>query len=240
MKRIANYLQSGQSSELHAKRKAAAEASAGLSADFLYDKHEEIIRQRHLSGSVLDFGAGQGFLTRRLVHMNRFCSIAAADIVPFDMPREVRWIEADLNETLAEPDESFDVIVCCEVIQCLENPRAVAREFIRLLRPSGTVIISTPNNESVRAISALWIRGHFVDFGETAYPFHKTALLKTDLDRLLNEAGFERPDFIYSNHGGLPRKPSLTWQQISCGWLAGKRFSDNIFAIARKASISLL
>jgi hypothetical protein len=101
---------------LHAKRKAAAEASGGFSADFLYDKCEEIIREHCLSGSILDFGAGQGFLTRRLIHMNRFSSIAAADILPkpFDMPPEVLWIDADLDESLAEPDESFDVVVCCE------------------------------------------------------------------------------------------------------------------------------
>jgi 2-polyprenyl-3-methyl-5-hydroxy-6-metoxy-1,4-benzoquinol methylase len=226
---------------LRARRKAAAETSGGISADFLYDKYQEIIREHHLSGSVLDCGAGRGCLTRRLVHMNCFSSIAALDILPkpSNMPPEVLWIDADLDESLAEPDESFDVILCCEVIQCLENPRAVAREFFRLLRSNGTLIISTPNNESVRAIAALWIRGHFVDFGETAYPFHKTALLKTDLDRLLGEAGFERRDFFYSNYGGLPKRPSLTWQRISGGRLAGKRFSDNIFAIARKSSRSV-
>jgi 2-polyprenyl-3-methyl-5-hydroxy-6-metoxy-1,4-benzoquinol methylase len=227
---------------LRARRKAAAEASAGISAEFLYDKYEELIRERHLSGSILDFGAGQGFLTRRLLHMNRFSSVAAADILPkpSDMPSQVVWIDADLDESLVQPDESFDVILCCEVIHCLENPRAIAREFFRLLRSNGTVIISTPNNESVRAIAALWIRGHFVEFGETSYPFQKTALLKTDLDRLLREAGFERREFFYSNRGGLPRKPSLTWQRISGGWLAGKRFSDHILAIAQKAPSSPL
>jgi 2-polyprenyl-3-methyl-5-hydroxy-6-metoxy-1,4-benzoquinol methylase len=116
---------------------------------------------------------------------------------------------------------------CVVVIHCLENPRAVAREFFRLLRSNGTVIISAPSNESIRAIAALWIRGHFVGFGESTYPSHKTALLKTDLDRLLGEAGFE-----------MPKKPALTWQQVSGGWLGGKRFSDNIFVIARKSSRS--
>jgi 2-polyprenyl-3-methyl-5-hydroxy-6-metoxy-1,4-benzoquinol methylase len=223
---------------LHAKRKAAAETSAGLSADFLYDKYEQIIREYNLSGLVLDFGAGQGFLTRRLINMRRFSSIVAADILPkpFDMPPEVHWIDADLDESLAVSDRSFDVILCCEVIQCLENPRAVAREFFRLLRPTGTVIISTPNNESVRALAALWVRGNFVDFGASNYPFHKTAMLKTDLDRLLAEAGFERREFLFSNHGGLPKMLSLTWQRVSGGLLWGKRFSDNIFAIAQKPS----
>jgi 2-polyprenyl-3-methyl-5-hydroxy-6-metoxy-1,4-benzoquinol methylase len=223
---------------LHVRRRAAAETSAGISADFLYDQYEETIRDHDLSGSVLDFGAGLGLLTRRLIHMNRFSSITAADILPkpFELPPEVLWIDADLNESLSAPDESFDVILCCEVIHCLENPRAVAREFFRLLRSNGTVIISAPNNQTPRAIAALWIQGHFVAFGESNYPSHKTALLKTDLDRLLGEAGFERRDFFYSNHGGLPKKPALTWQQVSGGWLGGKRFSDNIFVIARKAS----
>jgi 2-polyprenyl-3-methyl-5-hydroxy-6-metoxy-1,4-benzoquinol methylase len=119
MDRITSYPHSRRSSEtsLHARRKAAAEASAGISADFLYDKYEEIIREHHLSGTVLDFGAGRGFLTHRLVHMNLFSSIAAADLLPkpFDMPPEVLWIDADLDEPLAKPDESFDVILCSEV-----------------------------------------------------------------------------------------------------------------------------
>src|SRR5262245_66690798 len=103
---------------LRARRKAAAEASAGISAEFLYDKYEEIIRERHLSGSILDFGAGQGFLTRRLIHMNRFSSVVAADILPesSDMPSQVVWIDADLDESLAEPDESFECgISLCRV-----------------------------------------------------------------------------------------------------------------------------
>jgi 2-polyprenyl-3-methyl-5-hydroxy-6-metoxy-1,4-benzoquinol methylase len=244
MDRMANYPDSVQSSEtsLRIRRKADAEATGGTSADLGYDKYERIIRDRQISGSLLDFGAGQGLLTRRLLNMKVFSSIAAADILPkpLDMPPEVLWIDADLNEPLAKPDESFDVIVCCEVISCLENPRAIAREFFRLLRSNGTVIICTPNNESIRAIGALWVRGHFVAFGPSSYPFNKTALLRTDLDRLLGEAGFEGRDFFYSNHGGLPKKPSLTWQRISGGWLTGKRFSDAIFVIARKPSSSPL
>ena len=99
---------------LRARRKAAAETSAGISADFLYDRYEQIIRERHLSGSILDFGAGQGFLTRRLVGMNRFSSVAAVDILPksSDMPSQVVWIDADwmnLLRNLMKASMSFCV-----------------------------------------------------------------------------------------------------------------------------------
>jgi 2-polyprenyl-3-methyl-5-hydroxy-6-metoxy-1,4-benzoquinol methylase len=221
---------------LHESRKAAARASAGISAEFIYETYARIIRRCQLCGSILDFGAGQGLLTRRLLEMELFSSVTGADILPKpeDIPPKVNWIEADLHERLLEPDETFDVIVCCEMIQCLENPRAVAREFARLLRPGGTVIISTPNNESVRALGALWARGHFVDFGHSNYPSHKTALLRLDLERLLAEAGLHAQEVFYSDRGSLPKRPSHTWQGLFGKWLRGKRFSDNVFVIARK------
>jgi 2-polyprenyl-3-methyl-5-hydroxy-6-metoxy-1,4-benzoquinol methylase len=71
--------------------------------------------------------------------MGVFFTVAATDILnkPAALGSEVTWIDADLDEPLAMQYESFDVIVCCEVIHCLENPRGAAREFFRLLRPGG-------------------------------------------------------------------------------------------------------
>ncbi len=40
-----------------------------------------------------------------------------------------------------------------EVIASLENPRAVFREFARLLRPNGVLLLTMPNQESLRAYS---------------------------------------------------------------------------------------
>ena len=60
--------------------------------------------------------------------------LTAADILPrpAGLDTTTRWIEGDLNEPLPLPSGSFDVIISTEVIEHLENPRAVFREFGRL------------------------------------------------------------------------------------------------------------
>ena len=189
----------------------------------------------NLHGSVLDFGAGTGSLTRHLSQSTRFTNVAAADLMP--KPAEldaITWILADLNEPLPAASESFDSVIAAEVIEHLENPRAMAREIFRLLRPSGTAIVSTPNNESWRSLLSLFVRGHHVAFCNGSYPAHITALLRKDLERIFIEAGFEPPAFRFTNCGGLPGKPTTSWQQASGGLLKGLRFSDNIIAICRK------
>jgi 2-polyprenyl-3-methyl-5-hydroxy-6-metoxy-1,4-benzoquinol methylase len=122
------------------------------------------------------------------------------------------------------------------VIEHLENPRQVAREWFRILKPGGTLILSTPNNESIRSLMALLVRGHYVAFLDSCYPAHITALLRKDLVRILTEAGFSDVRFHFTDHGGLPKLPAVSWQQVSWGLLNGCRFSDNVIATARVPS----
>jgi 2-polyprenyl-3-methyl-5-hydroxy-6-metoxy-1,4-benzoquinol methylase len=219
---------------LEAQRQLASVASTGISNDSVYRTFEQVLTQLGLKGEILDFGAGTGNLTRRLQALNSFTSITAIDLMPrpVEIDESVKWMSWDLNDALDIPAQSFDVIVSAEVIEHLENPRAVAREWFRLLRPGGTLIFSTPNNESWRSLLALVLQGHFVAFSDSCYPAHITALVRKDIDRILTEAGFCAPQFVFTNVGGIPKFPKLHWQAISAGLLRGIRFSDNLLAIA--------
>jgi 2-polyprenyl-3-methyl-5-hydroxy-6-metoxy-1,4-benzoquinol methylase len=155
---------------------------------------------------------------------------------PAPLDENIAWIAADLNEPLPYDGARFDVIVSAEVIEHLENPRFVARELFRLLRPGGTLLLTTPNNESWRSLLSLLVRSHHVAFGDGSYPAHITPLLRIDLKRILIEAGFAQPIFRYTNEGALPGYPTTSWQKISGGLLTGVRFSDNFLAFSRKPS----
>ncbi|MCB0196581.1 MAG: methyltransferase domain-containing protein [Anaerolineae bacterium] len=217
-------------------RQIAAEASQGISSGPIYSTFIKTVDENNLSGDLLDFGAGTGNLARQLQRLNRFRSITGVDILPRPetIDQTVRWITWDLNEKIDLPNATFDVIVSAEVIEHLENPRAIAREWVRLLRPGGTLIFSTPNNESWRSILALLLQGHFVYFGKSSYPAHITALLRQDIRYILQEAGFSQPKFIFTNVGRVPKLTRFYWQQLSGGLLKGSRYSDNLLAIAQK------
>lgn len=221
---------------LQEKRVHAAEASGGGSSDVIYARILEIVQDCDLRGRVLDYGAGVGNLTRKLWDSRRFDDVSGADILaqPEDLPGEITWYCGDLNDGEAIPATSFDVVIAAEVIEHLENPRAVAREWHRILKPGGTLIVSTPNNESIRSLLALFARGHFVAFDDTCYPAHITALVRKDLLRILTETNFSQIRFQFSNNGGIPKMPYISWQQVTFGLLKGLRFSDNLIATAVK------
>jgi 2-polyprenyl-3-methyl-5-hydroxy-6-metoxy-1,4-benzoquinol methylase len=217
-------------------RRHSAEASGGTSSDEIAAAIRRKIMERDLRGTILDYGAGAGRLTDSLLEMGRFERVVAADIMPVPqaLASRIEWIEQDLNLPIRSHDGVFDAIVASEVIEHLENPRAVMRDLYRMLRPGGTVIVTTPNNESWRSLLALAVRGHFVAFGDSNYPAHIVALVRADIERILRETGFSSAEFSYTNDGGIPCKPNVKWQKISFGLLGGRRFSDNLLAIASK------
>ncbi len=183
-------------------------------------------------GRILEFGAGTGNFARRLLAERVVSEMTCADILPRpdDLPAGIDWMGADLNLPLAVPDASFDTIVCIEVIEHLENPRAVFREFHRMLRPGGAVILTTPNQESLRALASLVFGRHFAAFLGASYPAHITALLEMDFQRICVETGFEKPRFEYTNTGRIPKLTRFRWPRV----FRGRWFSDNLGLLACK------
>ena len=221
---------------LHERRIHAALVSKGTSGDAIYSAALALGRSLSLTGRVLEFGAGTGSLIGRMVHEEWPCTLTGADLLPrpASLAAQVDWIQADLNEPLPCRDSSFDAIISTEVIEHLENPRAVFREFARLLRSGGRLLVTTPNQESIRSLASLIVRGHHVAFLDESYPAHLTALVRRDFVRLCLEAGFEPPAFFYTGAGAVPRWTSVTWQSLSFGRLRGRLFSDNLLVVTRR------
>lgn len=222
--------------KLYEWRHAASQQSKGESSEDIHAAIDRRLVEVGAAGDLLDFGAGTGALSRRLQGSGRFRSITGADLYPraAELEPAIAWLQGDLNNRLPAPDGSFDTVVAAEVIEHLENPRAMVREIFRLLRPNGWALLSTPNNESWRALISLLARGHFVAFGETSYPAHITALLRKDLERVLREAGFQDPTCTFTDVGGIPGLPSRSWQSLLGARVGGVRFSDNVLVAARK------
>lgn len=112
-----------------------------------------------LSGKhVLDFGSGPGHLVSHL--LDRGAQVSAADHSPNSVD-EVRrkfeahpnWREARLFENGRLPwrDASFDVAFCLETIEHLhrEDCARIFDELLRVLRPGGFVVFTTPNEEEL-------------------------------------------------------------------------------------------
>ncbi|OBF60440.1 SAM-dependent methyltransferase [Mycobacterium sp. 852002-50816_SCH5313054-b] len=147
---------------------------------------------------VLEAGCGEGYgaeliaaVARRVVAVDY--DAAAVAHVRARYPR-VEVMQANLAE-LPLPDASVDIVVNFQVIEHLwDQPQFVA-ECARVLRPSGSLMVSTPN------------RITFSPGRDTPVnPFHTRELNAGELTELLVEAGFSRVSVSGLHHGARLRE----------------------------------
>lgn len=100
---------------------------------------------------ILDAGAGERRFRRSCSHLN----YVSQDFARYDGKGDGRglqtgdWSRDDLDivcdiTRIPEPDGSFDAILCTEVFEHLPQPVLGLREFSRLLRPEGILILTAP------------------------------------------------------------------------------------------------
>lgn len=99
---------------------------------------------------VLDIGAGEGYLARRVQEYiderGLPAHLEACDLFPGNF--RVPGIEChgiDLHGGLPFPDQSIDLAYSVEVLEHLEDQFAYLREVQRVLRPGGHFVLTTPN-----------------------------------------------------------------------------------------------
>lgn len=108
--------------------------------------------------ALLDAPAGQGALSG-LAHK------AGIQVTAMELDREmfrvqgVDFVPANLNERLPVDDHTFDCVACVDGIEHLEDPFNLVREFHRVLRPGGTLVISTPNISALRSRARYLVTG---------------------------------------------------------------------------------
>lgn len=224
--------------DLAEARRRASELSGGISSEPIKSLILSVLADERATGSLLDFGAGTGELLSRLQALSAFDRLAGVDLFPrpSSLAPAIGWHQQDLNDDV-EAGGPFDTVVCCETIEHLENPRHVFRSLRRLLRPGGLLVLTMPNQESIRSYAGLIFAGHFTHFLGACYPAHITALLRLDLSRLCAESGFSSPAFRFTDDGAIPKLARVHWQQVSFGLLRGRWFSDNVCMVARAASL---
>jgi len=128
------------------------------SGDIKVAVREVIARWPDLAGKVvIDIPAGKGGLGRQLLEAG--AKVEAHDLFPeFFEADGIECVKADLSGTLPIPDEHADLVVCQEAIEHLPDQLHLFAELNRILKPGGTLLLTTPNVSNLRAkVSRLFV-----------------------------------------------------------------------------------
>jgi len=74
------------------------------------------------------------------------------------------FCRTDMNDVLPFKDNSFDYIACIEGIEHVESTHHVVREFARILKPRGEIILTTPNILNISSRVRFFLRGTYFGF----------------------------------------------------------------------------
>jgi SAM-dependent methyltransferase len=95
---------------------------------------------------VLDIGAGGCPHREKFDHCDYFtqdfAQLSDSQIQSQEGYGEIDFVSDILD--IPVPDSSYDVILCTEVIEHIPEPTLAIREFSRILKPGGTLLITAP------------------------------------------------------------------------------------------------
>lgn len=173
---------------------------------------------------VIDTPAGSGVSSQILQEIG--AKVKAYDLFPeFFKVEGLTCEKADLIEGLPLENESADVILCQEGIEHFSDQIKVLQEFNRVLKKSGTLIITTPNYSNLRSrlsymlaeseyfykimppneIDSIWLSGNQANQAQEIYYGHIFLLGIQKLRVMSKLAGFKirKIHHVRVNHTSL-------------------------------------
>jgi SAM-dependent methyltransferase len=211
---------------------------------------------REETGRCLELGANPYFTTRLLEDYTALDLTLVnyygydgetSETVSYLAPTATERVEREYKTVMFNVEEdvfpfdtgSFDVVLFCELLEhLLMNPVAVLGEIRRVLKPGGTLVLTTPNVARIDNAAAMVVGRNIYDpySGFGPYGRHNREFTRHELHHLLEFTGFEVEHSFTAD--GHPQDPARMDRYREVSPLLEFRFPDlghYVFVRARSA-----
>jgi SAM-dependent methyltransferase len=142
----------------------AVSAGDKVRAGYLFRALRPLLNAKTDLLTILDAGCGDGFYALRLARRYPRCQVTALDIDNVRIERltaiaarlELENLHPAAQNLLAMTEsEVYDLIVCVDVLEHLEEDQETVRRLARSLKPGGTLLVHTPQRDQRRYASPM-------------------------------------------------------------------------------------
>ena len=120
-----------------------------LRSQFALLRGQTLNRLRPEKGWLLDFGSGSGHFAA--AQSRQGWNVVALDPYSKAVNSNAAFELVDDWVRLNYPDASFEVVTLWYVVEHLSNPRAMIKEFFRVLKPGGLLVLAQQDFDSLQA-----------------------------------------------------------------------------------------
>jgi ubiquinone/menaquinone biosynthesis C-methylase UbiE len=118
--------------------------------NYVFQRHlfaYQTITQQHLAGKqVLELGCGEGYGMELLSpHTDLYLAVDKKRPVGISFNNRVKFKQSHLPSLTHIDDNTFDTVICFQVIEHIKNDTHLLEEIKRVLKPGGTIFLTTPN-----------------------------------------------------------------------------------------------
>jgi cyclopropane fatty-acyl-phospholipid synthase-like methyltransferase len=159
--------------------------------------HEQIAakvqNKINVGGKILDLGAGEGALSERLFDLGFHVIAADKDEENFKCKNvifsKINFDKSDEISNFVEKYEGqFDAVLGVEVIEHVQDQWQYVRQLMKMAKPGGLVLITTPNTTSWYSRWIFLITGRFHQFADADLSYgHINPISAWELNLILKE-----------------------------------------------------
>lgn len=182
-----------------------------LAHEAIHETVEKILKSAE-RGKILDVPAGEGALALRLKNLGFEVSCCDLYTEIFKLS-DTEIKRGNLDAKLPYEDKSFDYVVCVEGLEHIENPANALREFARILKENGTLIVSVPNIMNIEERLKWLFNGYTSHFkplsGEALAEISREFGGMEEIALHVNPIGYSEVRYLLEKNGFSLRKTYL-------------------------------
>lgn len=187
--------------------------------------------------NVLDVGCGGGVFSEAMAAQNAVVtgidlaqdSLDVAKLHLYESQYDINYVKSSAEDFAEKHPQSFDVIVCMEMLEHVPDPQSIVNACERLLKPGGWLFLSTINRSAQAMMLGIFVAEHVMGIVPKGTHHYKQLIKPSELVSGVEKAGFDVKDVCGMKYNPLSTQAWLDKADVNINYLlaAQKPYQTN-------------